>query len=195
MAYAKLTKQERIASRYIPAGYTLYRQENDGVIYASADHLHAIAYRGASGKSSWHYRFFNEAAFLDRVNAFFSSLANWQKIKDERKAVQNTFETSLKPGDILSAAWGYEQTNVSWFQVLSVAGKQTVMIREIAGHVTEDGGFMSGHSMPMKDGFCADSVPMKKRVSGPVGHESVRINSYMHAYPWDGKPEFCSWYG
>lgn len=36
-------------------------------------------------------------------------------------------------GDVFASSWGYEQTNVSFYQVVSVHGKKTVMVREIRG--------------------------------------------------------------
>ncbi|MGO0395287.1 hypothetical protein ACTMMD_09570 [Escherichia coli] len=38
---------------------------------------------------------------------------------------------TVSVGDIFVSSWGYEQTNVTFYQVLSVHGKKTVTVREI----------------------------------------------------------------
>ena len=190
----KLTAQERIQCRYIPAGFTAYKQDGDSVVYASPDHLHAIAYFGKSLKHAWYFRFANEAGFLDRVEKFFASVAAHRAHVAARKITRAGFQTALKTGDILVSSWGYDQTNIDFYQVVEVAGKQTVIVREIAGTVTETG-FMQGSVIPRPGVWARDSLPMKKRAQSLApGREYVKINECQTAYLWDGKPEHASWY-
>ena len=37
----------------------------------------------------------------------------------------------VKVGDMFSMSWGYEQTNVDWFQVIALVGECSVRIREV----------------------------------------------------------------
>lgn len=37
----------------------------------------------------------------------------------------------VKVGDIFSASWGYEQTNVDFFQVVALVGKTSVRVRQV----------------------------------------------------------------
>ena len=192
----QLTKLERVQSRFIPAGYTEYRRDGPSVVYASADHLHAIAYNGTSRKAVWYYRFLNEAGFLDRVDRFFASMKGHIDQVEKRRTERREFTTALKPGDILHTSWGYDQTNVDFYQVIQVCGKSTIIIREIASTLKEtEGGFMQGTRTALKDQFLKDEPELKKRVNAFQGREYVRMTSYSSAYLWDGKPEFCSWYG
>lgn len=195
-----MNAQQRVQARYIPAGHTVYRQEGNSVVYASADHLSAIAYHGTGRKAIWFYRFLNEQSFMDRVNGFFQSMKANQERIELRQKEKKEFITALKPGDILYTSWGYDQTNVDFYQVINVLGRCTVTIREIASELTEpEGSFMQGSRMPLKDQFLKDSPEMKKRVnalgSGFQDREYITMTSYSSAYPWDGKPKFCSWYG
>lgn len=38
----------------------------------------------------------------------------------------------VKVGDIFSASWGYDQTNLNFFQVVKICGKESVRVREVS---------------------------------------------------------------
>lgn len=40
----------------------------------------------------------------------------------------------VKVGHVFVSQWGYEQTNVTFYQVISLHGKQTVCVREIGAY-------------------------------------------------------------
>lgn len=48
-----------------------------------------------------------------------------------RRAARAAFRHTLKEGDLLYTSWGYEQTNIEFFQVVTVKEK-SVIVREIA---------------------------------------------------------------
>lgn len=94
----------------------------------------------------------------------------------------------LKVGDILVSSWGYEQTNVNYFQVLRITGK-SVEIQGIRKHSHGEDGFMTGKCEPIANDFFGKKM-MKRYVPG----QSIRISSYEYASKWDGKPDRQSWY-
>jgi hypothetical protein len=116
-------------------------------------------------------------------------------------------------GDILVASWGYDQTNIDYYQVVAVVGSSSVRIRKIRGTCIER---QTGTDlmMPVRDGFINDGHAYRQSEPG-VGPDGtlhriqktwsgddakrycVRIASYAHAYLWDGKPdhETASGYG
>lgn len=58
----------------------------------------------------------------------------------------------VRIGDLFYGSWGYEQTNVDFFQVVALKGKHTAIIAKIAGDYV--GGFsMSGNVRPCRDEF------------------------------------------
>lgn len=64
-----------------------------------------------------------------------------------------TPSVSVKVGDIFSMSWGYDQTNVNYFQVTRVTPKG-VYIREIGSRsVPGTQGFMCETVRPVKDNF------------------------------------------
>ncbi|RRS01152.1 hypothetical protein EIP75_21485 [Aquabacterium soli] len=70
---------------------------------------------------------------------------------------------TLVVGDVLSASWGYDQTNYEYFQVTRVFGLRSVEIRELAKEAQEHTSqAMAGVCVPMKGRFIGE--PMVKRV-------------------------------
>ena len=58
-------------------------------------------------------------------------------------------------GSIFASHWGYEQTNVDFYQVVEVKGK-SVMIREINGN-GHDTGPMCGKTVAVPNSFCSEA--------------------------------------
>lgn len=160
-----------------------------GYLYLSNGKWCALAFGGKRQKPDLHYSFLGEEQARARIQQHFEGQRAKAEAKAERRKAQKQFTTSLVVGDLLYTSWGYEQTNVEWFQVTEVkpSGK-TVVLREVAREV-EDTGFMSGVSKPLKDAFVGE--PLTKRVR--TG-DAVSIDNVRSAFKWNGKPKYCSWY-
>ena len=98
---------------------------------------------------------------------------------------------NIKIGDIFYNSWGYDQTNIDFFQVVSVTAK-TVSIREIRGNITEYNAHnMTGHTEAKKDCFCGETI----RKTPFFSHGSWYLNmEFGVCSPWDGKPKNFSCY-
>jgi hypothetical protein len=97
----------------------------------------------------------------------------------------------LQAGDILYYKWGYDQTNVQFFQVLSITDK-TATVQEIEAELAtppkpQD---MSDQCVAKRDVFKKNSKPLRKVVQ--AGNQLSF--DYGTAYLWDGKPQYRSWY-
>ena len=102
------------------------------------------------------------------------------KVATTRLAVVHTY----KIGDIFYSSWGYDQTNINFYQVTAVTSK-AVKIREILSRRV-GGSTGSDSMMPVPNSWDPNSREMVKMVS-PKGN--LKIESYAYAYPWDGKPK------
>jgi hypothetical protein len=100
-------------------------------------------------------------------------------------------------GDILYTSWGYDQTNVEFFQVTRVL-PASVEVRRIDKKYDETG-FMSGNSVPVPDKFVSDfefgdkALIRRFRAAPGLGY-AVRIDDVRSAWLWDGKPKYESHY-
>lgn len=89
-------------------------------------------------------------------------------------------------GDILVSLWGYERTNVNFYQVVAVISKATISIRRI-GSERLDG----DRVVPMRDEFLVDDEVDGRRYRLTRGG-GVRFNYYRRAGLWTGEPMYES---
>ena len=183
----------RADGRYIPQGaQAVENTEANAVVYTyeARGGLYAIAYSGKRRRDDFHYRYGTEERRAQAIENFFADKLTTLKFRAERKAVAKAESAALlaqlKPGTILYTSWGYDQTNVDWYQVITVKGC-TVTLRPIAGSTTENG-YMSGKTVPVHDEFTGNAF---KKV---IRSGSINIESYASAWVWDGTPKQVSWY-
>ena len=82
---------------------------------------------------------------------------------------------NLTVGDVLRREWGYDQTNVDYYQVTALIGRTMVEIRRIEAEEVEDMP-MQGWSTPLYGRFIGE--PLRRKANG----SSVRINSHSSAH-------------
>jgi hypothetical protein len=99
---------------------------------------------------------------------------------------------NIKAGDIFYNSWGYEQTNIDFYQVVSTTAK-TITLRKIKGTSNDyDSYHMTGSKMPAKDSFC--NAELIRKTPYLLGGE-WRINfEYGAGSQWDGSPMSFSCY-
>lgn len=87
---------------------------------------------------------------------------------------------AVEVGDVFEYSWGYDQTNVDYFEVIAVtpSGK-SVRLRPIgARSVPHSEGFMSDRCVPVPGNFTSDNVVLKRLRrstwrSDPADHEWI----------------------
>jgi len=164
--------------------YAYYQHFESSPKYPPHDSLIGMAFAGKSTKPLWHLRFRDRAQLDKKIEAEVASRSAIVSEKQKRQQQRSEFQHTLEVGDILYSSWGYDQTNADFYQVVEVMGK-SVKIREIAAkHVGEDS------AVAVVGKFVGP--PLLKRVAQG---NSVRLNSYSSAYPWDGKPKYVTPFG
>lgn len=127
---------------------------------------------------------------------------------DAKKVVTKTVENELgiKVGDIFKMSWGYEQTNVDFFQVVALKGKTQVIIKEVVLREKEtedmrhgmarDVKFDINHAVPVqRSTFVKDNEKgMIKKVLGTKERPYLNMTSYANAYKYNGEKLYESWY-
>lgn len=122
--------------------------------------------------------------------------AERRKEAEERAKEQ---AATVKVGDVMVASWGYEQTNIDYFEV--VAKESTLLtIRKIAQTYEYDG-WASGVTEPVPGAFerytlwADESNEAGKRCKiDKYGYVKVTKDGVVSAKKWDGKPRRFSEY-
>ena len=83
----------------------------------------------------------------------------------------------VKVGDVFVDSWGWEQTNIDFYQVVGLRGKSSVELRPIHSLYRQNG-FMSALVRPDVGNFKADGR-YKTRLASHGEHSIVRR---VHAY-------------
>jgi|HigsolmetaAR201D_1030396.scaffolds.fasta_scaffold00255_22 hypothetical protein len=177
---------------YIPKGATKVEDEATGAVayYISEGNSHiALGFKGRASKPSFHYRFQSREK-MDKYIADFFSNVRAQKEAAVARRKERYAPHNVVVGDIFGCSWGWEQTNVDWYQVVDVRGKNSVYVRQIKGS-TRESGFMSGYSSPIPNAFIDDTVIMC-RVNMQNGTPCIKIKGH---YAFRGtEPRYVSWY-
>lgn len=180
--------------RYIPTDYKSreYKDANAIIYFAEKNNAYyAIGYCGKRSKPDFNYKFKTQENLEKYVSEYLKRLIDHEKSKQERKEKRLSFQHTLKVGDILYSSWGWEQTNVDFYQVIEIIGKM-VKIREIECSMPKgEEGFMTGYVIPLKDKFYGEKILLKKVLEG----NSIKLNSFSWVNFWDGTPKRTSWYG
>ncbi|RBH06589.1 hypothetical protein BRM06_20850 [Xanthomonas oryzae pv. oryzae] len=189
---ASLTAAERAQWRDDLTGPRYAHQPHDladGSRYYVAEELGRIIVTEFHGKSLKLDRYsFRSQAEADAEIARFTERR--QRVADahaERRAEAKRPHT-LEVGAVLVSSYGYEQTNVDFYEVVAVQNR-TVTLRELVQE-RQDTGHMSGTTTPVP-GQYTTAEPIRRRVGVS---NTVKIDSSRRATPWDGRPQHVSSY-
>lgn len=143
-----------------------------------------MAFRGTAGKPFAHYSFKTAA----RRAAYMTQLAESAKLTADYKAkrkAESKAPRKLEVGHILYTSWGYDQTNIDFYQVTALKGETMIQVQKLAS-ATSETGFMCGKSLPGEELI---GKPIICRATG----DRVTIEGHA-AWVWNGTPKACSWY-
>ncbi len=153
------------------------------------DEKHAMAFGGRRSRPDFNYLFRSQERRDEYVAKYIDDLRESQEYASKRRADRNKPHT-LEVDDILYSSWGYDQTNVDFYQVVEVVGKCTVIIREIAHKTIEGFGGPSESVVAVKGSFIGEAMTKRSNSTN-----CVRIASYASASLWNGEPKHQTGFG
>ena len=159
-----------------------------GVVYSSelAGRFYARGYLRNGRNPKFNYMFSTFAKREDYVKQWVQDLVEREESKVAARAAKKTSKHSLVVGDILNTSWGYDQTNVEYYQVVGLKAKTMVILREIASIQHDE-----SHVLPARDSFTGEAF--SKRVNAQ--YNVVKISECRRAYPTDKAPISEGTYG
>jgi hypothetical protein len=118
--------------------------------------------------------------------------------KEQKKLAQQNMKHSFQVGQVLYNSWGYDQTNINFYQIVGVKEK-SIIIREIASsYVAGSEGFMCANVKPVENAFIGE--PILKKVIVSVGYNE-NVSYYIKAehgcfceYGANENGVYSSWY-
>jgi hypothetical protein len=176
-----------IRTRYIPAGAVkIADKQSDAIAYAYTDAAGRPCGRVFYGKQSkpvlaCYYRDQGrrELAIVQAFQARRDTLARKAAYRQERTA----WVPDYKVGEILRTCWGYDQTNVEYFEIIEIKGKYAI-VRELQQERV-DSGFMQGRCVPLPGKYCEPryenddaGVPLRRLMQ----QRGIKIDNVRTAY-------------
>jgi hypothetical protein len=165
---------------YVPKGALCIRDKQSSAVaylYETDGIPKAVAFHGKAQKPDWHFRFKDAAGREKRIRQHFEA---WQQIEARGKAKQQerrAFQHPYKPGDIFRSSWGYEQTNIDYYEVVEVRGKHLIVRELLQGRKETE--WCQGKCVPLPGEYKGEPF----RVLAQDGHFKVG-----HQYAWFEKP-------
>ena len=169
------------------------------------DALKALRFRWHNVKKIW-YGYTDE----ETVRNAIANAENGKPIaKTIKKVAEKVNKYGVKVGDVFYMNWGYEQTNVDFFQVVALVGECSVRIKHVNPKIVDNDA-----CGPMCANYTYNITPemmpvdtrhvfIKDNEKGDLKRvcksgESVYLNmtSYANAYkiPFGLRKEYVSWY-
>ncbi len=176
---------------FIPKSATkISAKDSSAVAYLYSDSKNRPCARVFSGKrnkpdSKFYYR--TEAERAKFVTVEFDATRDREAAKKERQESRKSEKRGLNIGDIVDSSWGYDQTNVEFYEVTALVGKTMVELRELA-QTREDTHWAQWRAMPVLGSYIGKTF---RRVA-KSGY--VNITSFYGASLWNGQPRSASNY-
>lgn len=185
--------------RYIPEGYNLSWDDQElgiQIYYKETPCISAICFVGRAVNPTWHYRFKNGQQRIDEVTRTFKNVADRAERKAKIKAdrIAASANHGVKVGDVFRSSWGYDQTNIDYYEVIAVTGKTATVCA--IGSLTESDGYLQGKCVPAPGKFIGK--PFKKLIQkySETSEAYFKVNSFSNAWKItpvaviEGKPIF-----
>lgn len=87
----------------------------------------------------------------------------------------------IKINDVFCSSWGYEQTNVNFYQVVGIKGAKTVLLKEIDSCRSVDDSWQ-GTAKAVLNKFINERIYTKRVNLNSFNDYFVRISNFKNAY-------------
>jgi len=189
------TKEQRLAyvqtviDGFIQTGGTL-KEEYKGLRILTRDspRLTLMIFRGDKTKPVANFYFHTSETREEYIAKAKAEVDKRAAVILKRKAaIAEITNEDVPIGTIYVSSWGYEQTNIDFFQVVGHKGRTQIVLSPIHGVRTVTG-MDQGRKVPTKDSFKGKEIVKK------LGREkAIHLNDYSYCCIWDGTPQYCSW--
>ena len=151
--------------RFIPEGYelTIDHKELGITVYTrDGETLGGLCFVGKAVKPTWFYRFKSIEQRNKEIEQTFARVQSKvdRKAQEKAKKSEAMQNHGVVVGDVFKCEWGYDQTNIDYYEVIAVTGKTATICR--IGCLSEDTAWLQGESVPQLGAFIGK--PFKKLI-------------------------------
>jgi len=166
----------RLPQRYIPSDFEVIAEVEALGLLVVVNGNSAKGWAGRRQKTDFYYRFPNEDRRNEYIIKYIERIEEQAAAQAARRATRSN-PHGLKVGSVLQASWGYDQTNIDYYEVVALHGKTMVSVREIAQDRDFDGA-MSGQCVPKPGEYTSEA----KRYRVNADSNSIKVHGHTSAY-------------
>jgi len=178
---------------YEAEGVEVYRYDN------SQGKPAAAMFGGKRAKPDKEFYYQSEEAREAAIESYLEGQRFRKESMDKARAERNAAGRGLEVGDYLSCSWGYDQTNVNYYKVVSLVGKKMVEIVPVVS-VRESSAPPCDMVSPSDElaeydvllGMDRGKVRPVKKVAK---NGSVSLNDHQSASKCSGEPQYETSFG
>lgn len=141
----------------------------------------AMVFFGKQSKPIANYRYRTADEREKAVTRCFEARRGHSARVDAYRKDRVAFKHSVQVGDIYRTSWGYDQTNVEFFEVTDVRGKHAIL-RELQ-QASEDTGWLTGKAVPQSGLYREKTEPIRRLIQDG----RIKIDDVRTAWPWGEK--------
>jgi hypothetical protein len=177
-------------TRYIPAGaIKVEDKKSDAVAYlynGKGDLPSCRVFYGKQRKPVAAYWFRTLAERDACIKRYFEARQARAEMLAKRKAEMMAQVRKVEVGAAFYTSWGYDQTNIDWYEVVALVGKSSARVRRIKSMDASTGNepWATGKSVPDFGNYCGPEQLVRVRGDG------FKVDRH-YAHLWDGRPK--SW--
>ncbi|WP_426197178.1 hypothetical protein [Massilia sp. DWR3-1-1] len=181
-------------TRHIPANAETREFPNAAVVaycFQSGNGPAFLAYKGRQSKPAQRMA----CGSVERRDEQLAEYVKRETARESAKRERHQAAHGLEVGDILFSTWGYEQTNVTFYQLTRVVSGRSATVRQIEADTIENKpGSMTGTTTPRPGEFAAGSKDETRRATG---WQTLGAGKSSHGGldKWDGRPRNVTSYG
>lgn len=178
---------------YVPKGARQFRDRNSSaVVYAYEKEAangkvryYLIGFHGRAQKPDFSYWYASAEQREKKARAHFEAWQANEAAKRERaaKAKAGVAAHDVKVGDVFRASWGYDQTNIDYFECTKLIGKTMMEVRQIACEREDAGCFDQYKVVPALGQYIGE--PERKKIQVWKGSPYFSFASFANAYRMD----------
>lgn len=181
----RLLKKRAFAMRFFQKATIMHFEDVSAIVYINEQENLIQGFHGNKSMPDFYRSFQSLEHTKPYIENWYQSLLREKQRKERRRQERLLYTHDYQVGDILYASWGYDQTNINFYQVLEVKSNKTIKLCEIGSQ--RDCLSTVYQVCPVKDSFFGE--PLVKRVS--LGGY-VKINEVISAHKASSSSYCCT---